>query len=99
MTSERRLLVGLADIKAVTFACKKCATRVTVGPDKVNADRFQVCPECGHVWIPKPQQGKSATRGEAPMYDLLALLSDAIALQARETIGCRVLFEIEEPRS
>lgn len=51
MTYERRIAVGLDDIKAIIFECKKCKSRLSLTPDSVGEIPFQ-CPriECKHPW-------------------------------------------------
>src|SRR5436853_6031559 len=50
MTLERRFVIGLADIRAITFQCKTCGGRVTVSPDKENLEEMHNCPLCSEVW-------------------------------------------------
>jgi hypothetical protein len=35
MTVERKIIVGLEDIKAISFQCDACQYRVTMSPDEV----------------------------------------------------------------
>jgi hypothetical protein len=49
MTFERKIVVGLDDIAAVSFECKQCQTRVTMLPDDIQVP--QRCQKCDSVWI------------------------------------------------
>ena len=56
MTIENRIVVGLDDIKAVTFECgeRDCGARVSLPPDRAKVP--PKCPQCGHEWLPaKPE--------------------------------------------
>jgi hypothetical protein len=58
MTSERRLLVGVADIKAVTLECHECHARLTVSPDKFEAHFVEGCRACKTGWGLRGNSGK-----------------------------------------
>ncbi len=49
MTFEHKIVVGLDDIKAVSFECKQCRTRVTMLPDDIQVPSR--CQKCDSVWI------------------------------------------------
>ncbi len=49
MTFERKIVVGLDDIKAVSFECKQCQTRVTMLPDDLRVPHH--CQKCDCAWI------------------------------------------------
>jgi hypothetical protein len=58
MTVEHKIVVGLDDIKAVSFECKQCRTRVTMLPDDIRVPYR--CQKCDAVWIvgdPSSYQG------------------------------------------
>jgi hypothetical protein len=50
MTIERRIVVGLNDIQAVSFECNECLTRTRVPSDKLRGIP-ENCPSCNRVWI------------------------------------------------
>ncbi|MGI9103576.1 MAG: hypothetical protein ACR2IF_14150 [Terriglobales bacterium] len=52
MTFENKIVVGLEDIKAVIFECRKCQTRVSVKPDEVRVPYKCPNPTCGQQWQP-----------------------------------------------
>lgn len=49
MTFEHKIVVGLDDIRAVSFECSQCHTRVTMLPDDLQVPRR--CQKCDSVWI------------------------------------------------
>jgi hypothetical protein len=96
MTVERKIIVGLSDLKAIIFECRqdKCKTRVTVLPD--NACIPQRCPACGREWMPSPPPENKNTLSN------YANLVEAIAkIRAQEPNNewpkFHVLLEFDEP--
>lgn len=49
MTFENKIVVGLDDIKAITFECNQCRARLSLSPDSVHIPRR--CHNCENVWI------------------------------------------------
>jgi hypothetical protein len=49
MTFEHKIVVGLDDVRAVTFECCQCQARLTVSPDKLQVPRR--CQQCDAPWI------------------------------------------------
>lgn len=95
MTVERRLVVGLEDIKAITFECIKCKSRLTLLPETTDwPDR---CIQCGQEWIPLKATSPSS-KPSSPVTFMLGGLQRLRALMQDTTAGVRVLFEIEEPK-
>jgi hypothetical protein len=59
MTFERKTVVGLDDIVAISFECKQCRTRVTMSPDNLRIPpRCQLC-DC--EWISGVPSNYAAT--------------------------------------
>lgn len=46
---ERKIVVGLDDVKAVILECVNCRTRVTITPDHARIPKE--CPDCQHSWL------------------------------------------------
>lgn len=98
MTSERRLLAGLADIRAVTFECAKCETRVSLAPMKINDENIvTACPKCQQHWFNTNRVGTSVY--SSPLLNFLVELRDAT--KAEQDVNpaprVRVFFEFDEP--
>src|ERR1022692_1810663 len=49
MTVERKIVVGLDDIQAVSFECEKCHSRLTLPPDKIG-EIPQRCEQNRSAW-------------------------------------------------
>lgn len=98
MTFERRIVVGLEDIVAVTFECanKQCHSRLTISPDKLT-DLPQRCPRCSQQWIPPDPSTYSAV--DAPFSNFLRGITDIRTVVRTNPIGVRILLEFEEPKS
>lgn len=89
MTVERKIVVGLEDIKAVTFECHKCKSRLSFLPDR-QIDIPQQC-NCGQRWI----------IGDVPTNSPFRKFTDALHAARNmlkpESSGFRVLLEFDEP--
>lgn len=99
MTSERRLVVGIDDIKAVTCECRHCGVRLSMTPDKMHVDRLSQCPHCGHPWL--SAQTRQAVNYESDALRMLYSLGAAIKTQSTggdTSVGVRILFEFDELR-
>jgi hypothetical protein len=49
VTFEHKIVVGLDDIKAVSFECNNCHTRVTMPPGDIKVP--MKCHQCPQIWI------------------------------------------------
>lgn len=91
MSAERRIIFGLGDIKAVTFACYACNARVSFSPDDLI--RIPQHCHCGQRWV----------IGDVPTNSPFRKLTDALYAARNtikpETAGFRLLLEFEEPAS
>jgi hypothetical protein len=96
MTSERRIIVSLADIRSVTCECKKCHYRVSLQPDDSRHKVPDACPgKCGQEWWERP--AAELRRGE-----VVGLVSDFMAnlremRNPKQAFGFLLLFEFDEP--
>jgi hypothetical protein len=97
MTVERRFVVGLNDIRAVTLECKNCHTRVTVKPAALENISPWACQYCKTSWL--SGEKKQATWFESNLMVLLRTLPRSLAEQDDKDIGVRILLEFDEPIS
>lgn len=97
MTVERRFVVGLKDIRAVTLECKKCDARLSMKPEAMaNAGPWE-CPFCTHKWL-----SDSTTPGKhfiSSAMLLLRALSPSLVEEDDKAVGVRILLEFDEPTS
>ena len=98
MTVERRIFVGLKEIRSITLECKKkdCGARLSIAPTPFGVAVVTNCPSCNTQWL-------SASETHAPMFvspftAFLASLAKAWE-QDDERVGVRILFEFDEPKS
>jgi hypothetical protein len=91
MTIQRRILVGLNDIKAVSFECLKCPFKITMSPDKVG----EIPKHCadGHDWF----IGERFPILSPPLVTFTDSLTKLRFLATQGTMGFRILLEIAEP--
>jgi hypothetical protein len=97
MTVERRIVLKLTDIKAVSLECIKCGRRLTSKPD--DPKTLHTCP-CGQTW---QFSGPDIPADANPFNQFLLALRDSLASLAREkeqgrpSAGFHVLLEVDEP--
>jgi len=101
MTSEKRFVAGIGDIKALTLECNNCKARLTYSlSEKTGAIPF-TCPGCNVEWR-SPDYPYGAT--EPKVAPALKLISAVYLLRFRKDdpeqkpVGFSVLLEFDEPR-
>lgn len=91
MSAERRIIFGLEHIKAVTFACHACESRLSFSPDQP-IKIPQHC-QCGQRWV----------IGDVPTNSPFRKFTDSLYAARNtikpETCGFRLLLEFDEPTS
>jgi hypothetical protein len=87
MTVERKIVVGLGDIKAIRFQCKKCGASISL----TETNKFAMPLKC--VACPVEFRSSVPTHHSA-----LAEFSDAILnLRKFPNENCELLFEFDDP--
>src|SRR5258708_22322901 len=95
MTIERKIVVGLDDIKAIVFECPNCHSRLAVSPDKV--DLFpQRCSRCPQQWV--FQDPSPYTSADSSLSNFLRSITELRVLIKSCAMGVRVLLEFDEPK-
>ncbi len=89
MTFERKIVVGLDDIVAISLQCEKCKTRITFHPDSPIEVPFEC--ECGHAW-----RSREAT-GEHPATVMTRAIAKTRSLFAHHPDGFKLLLMFDEP--
>src|SRR5437016_5498931 len=100
MTREKRLVVSLGDIRAVTFECKEeiCKARVSVRPAELQRELMDACPSCKTRWW--GTETGAVTQIPTVTSSYIALVEALAAIAAggtEETMKFRLLFEFDEP--
>jgi hypothetical protein len=101
MTSEKKFVAGIEDIKALTLECSKCKARLTFSlSEKPGAIPF-TCPGCNVEWR---AQEYPYGANEPKVAPALKFISAVYMLRFRKDdpeqkpVGFRVLLEFDEPR-
>lgn len=97
MTIERRIIVGIEDIKGVCFECLDCHLRITVNPDQIGHVPSQ-CSRCRKAWLIR-NPGARDEVSDSPFVSFASAI-ERIRNLNKEGIsqGFRILLEFEEPR-
>jgi hypothetical protein len=100
MMIERRIVVGLGDIQAVTFECVKCASRLSVPPDDIKEIPGK-CPHCTQEWLSIDPSGHQAVRSPFVNFTdaigaIRRLLNPHESMMKESMIGFRILLEFDE---
>jgi hypothetical protein len=98
MTFERRIVVGLDDIRAVTLECVNvnCGSRLTISPDKLE-NLPQRCPRCAQQWI--PPEPSNFTNADSAFPNFLRGIAQIRTFIKNNLLGVKILLEFEEPKS
>src|SRR5215467_4565302 len=104
MTSERRIVGSLQDIKSICYQCKKCGARVCFSPD-ASLEAASQCFQCRLKWVPDfdntPVPIPRASEYQYQSLSLSMKLASVIAAfrnpEIAKTLGFHVLLEFEEP--
>ena len=98
MTVERRMIFGIDDIRAVTFQCSSCKTRITIPADSLREVPRQ-CTSCDAVWWRGDEIATHvSTSGPAAMAFIQAIRTLATMMREKKD-AFRILLELEEPKS
>ena len=95
MVIERRILVDLFDIKAITYECKTCGRRMTCIPEFCREMVPHAC-ECGASWHPL-LEGNPVDMNEDAFAKFLKGLQRIRKLERDGKLGMRILVEVDEP--
>jgi len=101
MTSERRIVVSLSDIKLISYECKYCGARVSFSPDCV-IDAADQCFQCKKSWaVSQPSERDIiATQhftAASPERKACMAISAMRNQDVTRSLGFRILLELEEP--
>jgi hypothetical protein len=108
MTFDRKIIVGIEDIKSVTLECSHCQVRMTFSPDSVSIPNNCPNPSCNKIWV-SPQFPHAnpfpTTESKTPVQIKLIQAIAGVRHRSeenkierpKEPIGFRILLEFEEP--
>lgn len=92
MTFERKIVVGVDDIAAISLECNECKRRITFSPDNPIKSP-NVC-SCGHPWIPKEALSLSAP--DSPFVLLFETIQVIRTLTRNKSYGVSILLDYKE---
>jgi hypothetical protein len=95
VTFERKIVVGLEEIRAISFECHKCKSRLTVSPDDIR-DIPSACPHCNFSWR-LPEDSNAVPVASPPRNFAVGIREIRIRFGA-DVIGFKILLEFDEPR-
>jgi hypothetical protein len=96
VTSEHKLVVGVDDIKAVTFECLSCETRISIPFEKLNTPP-RACSSCNAIWWSGQDISTNVSTSGPAILGLIQALVTIRVLMREKKNNCRILFELEEP--
>ena len=99
MTSERTLMVGFDDLKAVSFQCKQCGARMSIQAKSLHSVPL-ACGSCNARWR-TPGTAGGAGQGmtaESAATELVEAIVSLRILSNNDQDLFRVLLEFEEPK-
>jgi len=98
MTFEHKMIVGLDDIKAITFECKACETRTTIPANKLT-EAPHACSSCNAVWWSAQdiRMGAFVTTSGPAIAALIQAIVTLRVLMSENKNNFKVLFEFEQP--
>lgn len=96
MTVERRIIVGLEDIKAVSLECNECHSKITLPPD-LKSDIPASCERCNHPWR-APQVVGSIRTCDSIIATFTHSIPTIRELMHAKSFGFSVLLEFDEPK-
>ena len=95
MTFERKIVVGLEEIRAVSFECHKCSSRLTVSPDDIR-DIPAACPHCNFSWrLPEDPNVEPTV---SPLKSFAFGIREVKIRFGADVVGFKILLEFDEPR-
>lgn len=109
MTFNRRIIVGIEDIKAITLECNYCSIEVTFSPDLPSVPNNCPNPNCNRPWLSPQYPHANPFPTTETRFPVQVKLLQAIAGVRRkseedkielpkEPIGFHIRLEFEEPK-
>jgi hypothetical protein len=96
VTFERKIEVGLEEIRAITLECHKCKSRLTVSPDDIR-DIPAACPHCNFSWRLPEDATAVVPAGSPPKVFAFGIRELKIRFGA-DVILFKIPLEFDEPR-
>ncbi|MHB8484939.1 MAG: hypothetical protein ACYDCM_04280 [Candidatus Acidiferrales bacterium] len=94
MTYERKIIVGLEEIKAVIFQCNECKSRIVLAPENVESPPRKCPREHAWDWNIVAEYDQMGSPFVCFLLGLKQLRNPLI-----ERCGFKVFLEFEEPKA
>jgi hypothetical protein len=98
MTIEHKIVVGLNDIKTISYECRKCGARAAF-PLGAQLEPNNVCYSCRDQWRKEESSVPWVSKDESAFMRFLKALNDIRTLEKEGAIGFRVILEFDEASS
>jgi hypothetical protein len=99
MTSERRIIVSLGDIKYISYECKGCGAKISISPDAGLSAPLK-CPQCKDDWLREQAHAFSPQFGYEEQQSSVMKFAKAVGAMRNPEIdksyGFRILLEFAE---
>ncbi|HYW45917.1 MAG TPA: hypothetical protein VE959_23840 [Bryobacteraceae bacterium] len=100
MTIERRIVIGLEDIKAIIFECNSCLSRVGTTPQVGKHMHIpKGCPQCGAKWslLDPIKYGDHDITPYANFVTSIERMR-SFTKETTDAVGFTILLEFQEPK-
>ncbi len=104
MTFDRKIIVGIEDIKSISLECNNCKVRLTFPPDKIlKIPSSCPSPSCNVDWLPSLSYGANEPKVPIQMKLVSAIVGtlnrakENQVERPNDVAGFRVLLEFDEP--
>jgi len=97
MTIERRMIVGIDDVKAVRFECSKWGARTPIAVGSLR-EVPQQCPSCNEVWWRSNDFVTHVTTTGPAASAFIQEVRVLAAITRDKKDAFRILLEFEEPK-
>lgn len=95
MTRERKMVVGLDDIQAITIQCCNCNVRLTLPIAKIR-DIPRACNHCNTVWWTSSEIGQNFNTEMPASQALIGAIHTLRMLMREKKESYRILLEFDE---
>jgi len=107
MTFDRKIIVGIEDVKSVSLECNHCGVRITFAPDSISAPCNCPNPGCNKFWAPPAHSTKAVGYSESgpaqirllnAIPDVLKIIKERNLEHPTDPIGFHILLEFDDTK-
>lgn len=97
MTVERRLVVGLGDIRSIILECNKCKARMSANPEAFYGIP-EKCSFCNDIWWLRGEASPFQQSGKGTAEALINSMRTMRTILQEKKDTFKILFEFDEPK-